>query len=331
MATLEGSGRPLDGVRLAFNSSFFTDGNERTVDDWWEVVVEYTETYMSTPPQNLLVDVAADILALRQSIGWERDARRLTDLHGVAAILAATLAMATHSLDRVRESRHWWRSARRAADASGDHDIRVWVRGYEAMSGLYQKRSFRSVLQQAEGAIGLAADRGSPGMMEAMACKAQVLAEHGFNDQAHEILRQMRVTFEKLPDHQTTQASSLLTNSWNWPRTRLLHTESFVYTASGRAKEAEKAQTEYLTAYPATHLRDRAQVELHRAVCLVSEGAIGDGLAHAEHVLETLPVTYHTRSVQVVARKILKAVPMSRTHEPYVKSYRERLATPYVS
>jgi transcriptional regulator with XRE-family HTH domain len=318
---LRGQDEPLDAVRLAFNSSLPGVGPERTVEDWQAVALEYSLSYMSTPPLVLQLDLAADVLAIRQSIEQEADAQRRADLYGVGAMMAAVLAMTTHCLGRSRESRNWWRSARRAADASGERDLRVWVRGYEAMSGLYQKRPPRLVLERADDAIRTGGRRGSPGMMEALACKAQILAENGGASEAHAILDHMRGTFEALPDAQVTQDSSLLT----WPQTRLLHTESFVYTATGHVKEADRAQITFLAACPTTRLRDRVQVELHRAACLVGDGDVGDGITHAETVLQDLPAEYHTRSVRVVTEKILQMMPRANSRELGVNAYRERL------
>jgi hypothetical protein len=99
----------------------------------------------------------------------------------------------------------------------------VWVRGYQAMSGLYQKWPPRLVLERADEAIQMGRQRGSSGMMEALACKAQILADNGDTAEAHAVLAQMRGTFESLPDAQITRDPSLLT----WPQTRLLHTQSF--------------------------------------------------------------------------------------------------------
>ena len=133
---------------------------------------------------------------------------------------------------------------------------------------------------------------------------------------------QMRSTFDALPSALTADRSSLLT----WPEHRLLHSESFVYTATGHVKEAEQAQTAALAAYPLSRLRPRAQIELHQASCLVGDGHINDGIAHAERALESLPIQYHTQPVLVIAGKVLEAVPEEETSKPSVSDYRERLA-----
>jgi hypothetical protein len=72
-------------------------------------------------------------------------------------------------------------------------------------------------------------------------------------------------------------------------------------------------------------LRARAQVELHRAACLVGDGDVSDGIAHAETILRDLPAEYQTRSVQVVTERILRMVPEANQRGSHIDTYRDRL------
>lgn len=314
-------GDALATIRDAFNVSLAMGGNANTADEWQEIAHEYAHSYLVTPPKLLLPDLAGDIVAWQHAVNRGTD-DSLPELFGAGATLALVMASTANSLGLTRESQHWWRSARHAADASQNRDVQVWVQGYEAMSGLYQGRPFRLVLDRAESAIRLGNGRVTPGLLEAMAGKAQVLAQLGAPTEAANVLQHMRDAFDALPDSLTAERASLLT----WPVQRLLHTESFVYTTTGQTKEAAKAQAAAISAYPVSVPRERAQVELHRATSLVQDGHTRDGIAHAEHVLQTLPIEQHTRHVRIIAGKVLAAVPDLEAKQPSVNDFRERLA-----
>jgi hypothetical protein len=189
------------------------------------------------------------------------------------------------------------------------------------MSGLYQNRPPKIVLNRAEVAIGIAGESVTPGKLEALACKAQILARIGAADEAREVLCQMRDAFEDLPGEATAERSSLLT----WPVHRLLHSESFVYTTVGDTRDAEKSQAAVLKAYPASMPRQRAQIELHQAARIVKAGDVDNGISHAEKVLDGLPHEHHTRGIRLVVGSVLDSVPDSESGKPSVRTYRERL------
>jgi len=319
-------GDALSVVRNSFDASLVR-GAENTVDDWQEVAHEYGHAYLATPHQLLMPELAADILALKEIIDRNAGAAHLPALYGVGATLASLMASTANSLGLPRESRDWWRSARHYSDVSGDRDLRVWVRGYGSMSALYQGRPYPLVLDQAEATIRLANGRSTPGVMEAMGCKAQVLAEVGAVDEAKATLRQARRIFEKLPASATVDHGSLLT----WPEHRLLHAESFVYSANGSAKEATTAHAVALAAYEPSRFTSLAQVRLHEATTLVRGGDISDGIGHAERVLTDLPAVHYRNSVRVIAKRVLVAVPKAEARRPVVNEYRERLAQPILA
>jgi hypothetical protein len=312
-------------LRTAFNASLPPNTQEdNTAEDWQEAALEYAHAFLTTTPQRLLPDLAADTIALRSVIQRNKNSRRIRDFYRAAAILAAIMAETINALGMSRESRHWWRSARHAADASSDIDIQIWVYGQEAMNGIYQERPLPIVLDKAETAIRLASGHSCPGLLEALACKAQVLAELGMATKADDILRDMEEHFSALPSNLTADRSSRMV----WPQHRLWHTQSYVYTSSGKTARAEKAQEQALALYPISRLRPRAQIELHRAACIVQDGDAGSGISHAERVIESLPPGYYTRAVQVIAGKVLEALPVSERKKPAVNSYREVLELP---
>ena len=88
---------------------------------------------MVRPPAQMQQSLAGDLLVLNQALG-EPDNRQLLV---VAARLAALYAMTTASLGETHEAVRWYRTAKAAADASGDRSLAAWVRGREVLRGDY--------------------------------------------------------------------------------------------------------------------------------------------------------------------------------------------------
>ncbi|QXJ21940.1 hypothetical protein AGRA3207_002857 [Actinomadura graeca] len=323
-AVTAAQGDALSVVRNEFDASLAQRGHEHAAEDWQEVAWEYGHSYLVSPPQALMSEIAADVLALTAVIDRTDDVEKLAKFYGVGATLASIMAMTATQVGMLRESRDWWHSARHYADVSDDRNLRVWVQGHEAMDTLYQGRPFRLVLDRAEAAIRLSDGNTTTGTLKAMACKAQVLSVIGATDDARAAVGRLRRTFETLPDAVIADGGSLQT----WPEHRLLHTESFVYSAIGPVKEAAQAHAAASAAYEPTRIRARAQVALHEAVTLVRGGDIDDGIGHAERTLANIPSDHSCRYVRVIAKRVLDAVPEAEAGRPVVAEYRERLAQP---
>ncbi|MGC4943649.1 helix-turn-helix domain-containing protein [Kribbella sp. DT2] len=266
MAGLSGQSQPLDVIRQLLNSSLPQDAPGYTTEDWMEVAYDHAMAYQSTPPEALLPELLADVLALRD------------------AIETATASQ---------------------------------------VQGLYQGRPLPSVLRQTEAALGLAGDQISVGRLQVLACRAKSLARLGAGAEAENLLRRLSADFSSMPVTAGMEQSSLM----SWPEQNLFHTASFVYTATGRFQSAIDSQDAALTAYPQSMTRCRAQIELHRAACLVTDGQIAGGLDHAGEVFGRLPIEHRTRNVRVVAGHVLSAVPGTAVNQPVVRTYREVLST----
>jgi hypothetical protein len=124
----------LAGIREALDSAVSSVA-DHTVTDWEEVAAEYGYGFLTTPAAELLPDLAVDVVALQQRIRATRDEGRCRDLCRPGGQLAMLMALTVGSLGNKREARHWWQTARHITDASTDTDLRVWVRGYEAIAG----------------------------------------------------------------------------------------------------------------------------------------------------------------------------------------------------
>ncbi|MFI0349682.1 helix-turn-helix domain-containing protein [Actinomadura sp. 9N407] len=318
------AGEALEPIRQALSNALPGGLQGHVVADWEEVAFEHGHAFLTTAPEVLLPHLAHDLVKLQRTIRTVGGEGLRQSLCAPAGKLAALIAMAVATLGQARQARDWWKTARHTADASTDRDLKIWVRGYEAMSALYSGRPPALVLRLADEAIAIAGASPGGAVLEAMAGRAQVLAMLGRAAEAEATINAMRDRFARLPH--TTADERLSTGAW--PETALRHTAAFTYTYTRNAAEAERAQSAALTLYPADMRRQRAQIELLRATCLIQGGDIATGIAHASRTMESLNRPQRTTTVQRGAQMVLNAVPRSQMKQPSVHEYREILALP---
>jgi transcriptional regulator with XRE-family HTH domain len=315
---------PLEPIRQALSNALPGGLQGHLAADWEEIAFEHGHAFLATPPEVLLPDLAHDLVRLQRTIRITSGEALRQSLYQPAGKLAALVAMTVASLGLPSQARDWWKTARHAADASADRELKIWVRGYEAMSALYAGRPAALVLRLADEAIAIAGTSPGGAVLEAMAGRAQVLAMLGRDVEAEATIHAMQDRFARLPA--TTADERLSTGTW--PETALRHTAAFTFTYTRNAAQAERAQTAALALYPAGMRRQRAQIELLRATCLVQAGDIAGGTAHASLAVESLTRSQRTTTVRRGAQMVLAAVPKSQMEQPSVRDYRDVLALP---
>jgi hypothetical protein len=222
-----------------------------------------------------------------------------------------------------RSAVRWWRTARLYADASRDTDARVWVRGREVIRGMYERRPLVPLLAVADEAEAISPTVGM-GTTAALAGRAQVLSMLGRRREAEEALARVQDAAPRLPDAVAGDTRSM----YGWPEYRLRHTESYVWTYVGDDRRAEAAHDRALELYAAAMFRERAQVELHRAVRLVRAGDTAGGAGHAQLVLQDLPSNQRIAAVLELARVVADSAPAAERSRPQVTGLHEMLALP---
>lgn len=213
--------KPLEPIRQALTRAIPGGLQGHLVEDWEEIAFEHGHTFLTTPPNELLPDLAADLVGLMDSINVVPDSGTREDLCGPAGKMAALMAMTASALGERRHARDWWKTARHAADASRDQGLKVWVRGYEATNSLYSGRPLSVVLRLSEQAIAIADESAGAAAMEAMASRSQALAMMGRAEEADAALHELQERWTGLPA--ASADDRLATGAW--PETALQHTE----------------------------------------------------------------------------------------------------------
>jgi hypothetical protein len=115
---------------------------------------------------------------------------------------------------------------------------------------------------------------------------------------------------------------------YGWPEYRLRHGQSFVHTHLGDQARAEQAHDTALNLYPPHMFRERALVQLHRALGMVRSGDITTGADHARQVVTELPEQQRIDMILEVARTVARAVPVEQRRRPGVTDLHDVLALP---
>jgi predicted Zn-dependent protease len=211
----------------------------------------------------------------------------------------------------------------RAADESGDAILRSHVRAKRAVYALYEPPSALLALELAEEAVG--AGKGGPcaGVASGHAIRAQALALLGRHDEARRALGDLDKAFAGLPESTVADRWS----QWGWSEQRLHHAQSWVHSHAGRLGEAATAQDAALALYPASSSVGPAQVQLHRAMCVIAAGDPSEGARHTVHTLQALPQGFRDNVlIRRTAVLALGAVPERARALPAVAEARELLA-----
>jgi len=72
-------------------------------------------------------------------------------------------------------------------------------------------------------------------------------------------------------------------------------------------------------------VRQPAQLELHRAMCLVRSGDVTEGTRHAQAVITNLPAAHRIRPILDLGRTVLAAIPPPERDRTRVQEYRDWL------
>jgi len=281
-----------------------------TVDDWEAVCMDYQHAVCTRPPtpqtRNQLV---ADLVALQQSLAHAKPEQRL-GLQRSMAWLSMLYADALTCFGEFGPARRWWATARRAADASGDLDMRVRVRGKEAVLSLYSLRPVESAIELAREAQRLAGQMHSTSVLKALAGEAQALALLGRDQEAQAALKRLLVMADMIGER----------NKLDWGSDSTWFVASWVHSFSGSAKAAEKAREEAFRHLPFFH--NDTNLRLHRCITIAREGDHTEALRQATEVVSNLAPAYRSQLIMHTARQVQEYIPPAQRKGSAFDDYR---------
>jgi transcriptional regulator with XRE-family HTH domain len=317
----------MEAIRRELNLALVEERATADADEWQEIIRDYGETYTIAAPAELLRPLTVDMLgvqaALQRHGGSGSPSQR--DLLRTAALLAAFTAQTVTNMGQPLEARRWWRTARNAADRSGDPYSAVWIRSREILRAL-DTRSVPAILRLIAEAEGTTSQVPPEATLELTAAKAEAHALASRKSKTVETLNLLRVQFSESP--KGFGGSVMI-----FGQERLHGTESFCYARLGDFQRAKTAMADALTLRAANghiSMRHEADLQFNLAFALVRTGDIHEGLRYAQSVISNLPEAYRANAVRN-GRTLLGIVPRSENHRTEVKAYREWVSSLSVS
>jgi hypothetical protein len=320
----------LAGWGLLAQSPIFSTGEhirqmlERTLgtsegrpeDQWEAVCADHMNALCTQPPAQARDDLLIDLAILHQQMSAATP-EQIIRLHRIGAWMSTMHANLLTRLGEYGPARRWWRTARQAADESQDVDMQVWVRGTEAVFGLYSPRSTEVVLTLARDAQSLAAGRVTPGLFQALGAEAQTLAVMGRQQEAQDSVRRL---------HELIGRSST-DGQFGWTSDCAWFVASWVHSFGGATEAAREARDSTLAQSP--YYQNAANVRLHEAISVAGSGGHNEGLHLATQVLSDLDPAYRTRMITHTARRVLDIIPADkRAVLPALGDYRATVNAP---
>jgi transcriptional regulator with XRE-family HTH domain len=308
--SLSGTGEP---IRRMLERALGT-AHDLTIEDWEAVCAGHMNAVLHQPPARVKDSLVVDLAAVQQEL-LRTASERAGDLQRVAAWLAAMQANVLFRLGEYGAVHRWLATARHAADASGDLDMRVWVRGTEAVFALYSSLPSQRVLQLARTAQAFAGAGVTPGRLRAVAAEAQALAVLGRGREAQERLLHLYELAGHCP----------AAERFSWTDDAVWFTASWVHSYGGSIDEAREARDNALALV--TTYQSAANIQLHEALSVSKSGRYDKALAIATQVISDLDPAHRTYPILHTARSVFTTIPVEKRRAlPALPDYRAAIS-----
>jgi tetratricopeptide (TPR) repeat protein len=312
--------RRMDDALLAGKAS------EAMIDRWERATAAYGTEYMTAPPQRLLCDTLLDLSDVRRMCAERQPVESAGRLCGLAGRLAGLAGIILINLGDPRLARSFFRTARIAADETGDRVLRAWVTAREALVPLYYGDPGEA-LALANSAADLAGRSPCAAGVMASAVAARAMARmagHGRRsalDRAMEMLDRAHDALDDLP------ASDRADTAFGYTQRQLFFHEGDTLLALGDAQRAAGAFARALRRYQTGEFLDRSLIVLGQARCLLEAGQPEQALQLSQDALLELERGRRPEIVLRAARVLGCLVAARYAGLPAVREYREALLT----
>jgi tetratricopeptide (TPR) repeat protein len=318
----------VDGVRRRMDDTLVNASVSPTMlDQWEETALGYGKQYTSTPPLRLLCDVLLDFSEVRRMCEQRQPIELQERLCRLAAQLSGLAGALMINLGDHRLSRSFFRTARTAADETGDRGLRSWVSVREALVPMYYGDP-RESLHLARRAQDLAGRTPSAAAAMAPIVEARalgMLVKRGRSDAAasakRAIARGQAVFSQLSKDHVADTA-------FGYTERQLAFHIGDTYTNMGDHAHAEESLRRALTLYPASSELDRTLISLDRSWCRLQKGEPAEALDTARTIVLALSPGQFTDIIAQRARQLVGAAAAQYGEITAVREFREVLAAP---
>ena len=298
------------------------------LDEWEEATVGYGKQYMTVPPLRLLCDVLLDFGDVRRMSERRQSLEFSERLCRLAGRLAGLIGMIMINVGDQRLARSFFRTARTAADETGDRHLRAWVAVREALAPLYYgDPAEASALAQA--GAGLAGRNPCVAGVMAPVLEARALAwatarreEAGSGSALRRVRGLLAPAHEALTRLPATERGD---TAFGYTQRQLLFHEGDTLVMLGDHVGAEKAFTWSLDLYAPDEVLDRSLISFGLARCRLEADDPEEALRRGLDTLLAVPREYRSEIMMRTARSLADTVAVRRGEQRAVQEYREAL------
>ncbi len=298
------------------------------LDEWEEATAGHGRQYMTVPPLRLLCDVLLDFGDVRRMSERRQSLEFSERLCRLAGRLAGLMGMIMINVGDQRLARSFFRTARAAADETGDRHLRAWVAVREALVPLYYGDPGEAS-ELARAGAGLAGRNPCVAGVMAPVLEARALAwaaarrEDASTGSAlrrvRTLLAPAREALSRLP------ATELGDTAFGYTQRQLLFHEGDTLVMLGDHEGAERAFTWSLDLYAPDEILDRSLISLGLARCRLEADEPEEALRLGLDTLLAVPREHRSEIMMRGARLLADAVAVRHGEQRAVREYREAL------
>ena len=332
------AGTPVDGrffgaadrVRRRMDDALLGGSVSATMLDQWEdTACGYGRQYRSAPPLRLLCDVLLDLGDVRRMCEERQPLDFADRLCRLAARLAALSGMTMINIGDQRLARAFFRTARIAADETGDRHLRGWVAVRESLVPLYYGDPGEAARLARVGGD-LAGRTSSVAGVMAPVMEARALAKlaSGENHSAREALRRAKAALDRAHLALGGLAGEVHGDTaFGYTERQLLFHQGDALASLGDHKGAEKAFEQSLQMYSRCEILDRSLITLGQARCRLEADEPEEALRLSRDTVLALPRQHRSGLVVRTARSLGESAVARHGDLPAIREYREALLT----
>jgi len=300
------------------------------LDQWEETTAGYGRQYLTVPPLRLLCDVLLDFGDVRRMCEHRQPLDFSERLCRLAAQLAGLAGMIMINVGHQRLARSFFRTARTAADETGDRPLRAWVAVREALVPLYYGDPAEACALARAGA-GLAGRNACVAatmapVMEARAL-ARVAARRGGTAKAQGLRRASALLDSAHEAFDRQPATDHADTAFGYTERQLLFHEGDTLVTLAHHQGAEKALTRALRLYSAEEVLDRSLATLGLARCHLEADEPEAALRLSRETLFAVPREHRSEIMVRAARSLGDSVAGRHGEGLAVREYREALVS----
>jgi hypothetical protein len=286
------------------------------------------DALVTVPPLRLLCDVLLDFGDVRRMSERRQSLEFSERLCRLAGRLAGLLGMIMINVGDQRLARSFFRTARTAADETGDRHLRAWVAVREALVPLYYGDPAEASALARAGA-GLAGRNPCVAGVMAPVLEARALAwTAARHEDASTGSALRRVKTLLAPAHEALSrlpATERGDTAFGYTQRQLLFHEGDTLVMLGDHEGAEKAFTWSLDLYAPDEILDRSLISLGLARCRLEADEPEEALRLGLDTLLAVPREHRSEIMMRSARLLADTVAVRHGEQRAVREYREAL------